>query len=105
MVRKYSVLSNNKFAKKSSDTQIPCLKDEIDNKILIGEEDDTKSDNENQINPKNRYYTGRKVTPESGESSATNTTVVDNVIDTDLLNVRSRPNLGILPSYIALEDS
>lgn len=93
MVRKYSVFIKDNFAKKSSETQ-KSTTDETDNKIIIENED---SDNIANVNT--RYYSEQKLMPKY-TSSAIEETAGDPEFD-----LRSRPKLGSLPSYIAFQDS
>lgn len=76
-----------------------CSKDvAVENNSLIGGGDNPKSEGDSKVNFKIRYYAESDVVPQFSEPSTAN--ICDRKFD-----LRSRPNLGGLPSYIAFQDS
>ncbi|KAJ8974217.1 hypothetical protein NQ317_018140 [Molorchus minor] len=113
MVRKYSVFIKTQFAKKSS-----ACKKEIgsscknkQNSELIGKEifkaksEPTQTKQNLEVNVNNRYYKDQKVIIEDKRQEDKQIQQNCNNIRCDQeTGLRSRPKLGMLPSFIALED-
>lgn len=100
MVRKYSVYNKDTFAKKSSENQKTDKDVAIEDKILIDDQVQLNCHDDNAV-LKPRYYAEPKLTPEVLEYPSKHYEKDDQ----QDFNLRSRPKLGNLPSFIAFQDT